>query len=241
MECAAFARRRMADELPSRVISSIAFVGHSSGQVKTLAGFKKRHHTLPDASNATTNAFLGKICESELADEAERLFQEARGALGYKRKEIALSVASPLATLTARDFTVEIVYALEESDATRYAVTTTLRELRDAGLARRDDFSRVFSTRFSEISFELKKGAQVEAVIDAIEALESESGLTVTYPSDYRDCVIRVAGVDAEVRCTGATLEVIFPRGGAPAELIDAFAAVREAFQISKALSGLIG
>jgi hypothetical protein len=231
----------MPDELPSRVIASIAFVGRSSGQVKALAGFKKRHHTLPDAANATTNAFLGKICEGELAEEAERLFQDARTCLGYKRTEIALSVTSPLAVLTAKDFTVEIFYALEESDTTRYATTTTLRDLHDADIVRRDEFSRLFSARFSEISFALKKGARVEAVIDAIEMLDGESGLSVNYPSDYSDCLIRVDGVDAEVRCTGATLEVIFPRGGAPAELIDAFAAVREAFQISKALKALIG
>jgi hypothetical protein len=231
----------MPDELPSRVIASIAFIGRSGGQVKTLAGFKKRHHTVPDAANATTNAFLGKICEDELAEEAERLFQDARTCLGYKRTEIILSVTSPLALLTAKDFTVEIFYALEERDTTRYATTTTLRDLHDAGIVRRDEFSRLFSARFSEISFALKKGAQVEAVIDAIEALDGESGLSVNYPSDYRDCLIRVEGVDAEVRCTGATLEVIFPRGGAPAELIDAFAAVREAFQISKALKALIG
>ena len=51
----------------------------------------------------------------------------------------------------------------------------------------------------------------------------------------------KIEGVDADVRCTGATLEVVFPRTGAPAELIDGFAAVREAFQISKALRALIG
>ena len=231
----------MANELPTSVIASIAFVGRSGGQVKALAGFKKGHHTLPDAVNATTNGFLGKICDRELTDEAERLFQEVRAGLGYKRKEIALSVTSPLAVLSAKDFAVEIFYALEEREPVRYTVTTTLRELRDAGLARREEFSRIFGGKFAEIAFALKKGARVEAVIDAIEALDGEGGLSVQYPSDYRDCVIRVEGVDAEVRCTGATLDVIFPRGGAPAELIDAFAAVREAFQISKALAALIG
>jgi hypothetical protein len=231
----------MPDEIPSRVIASIAFVGRSGGQVKALAGFKKRHHTLPDVANATTNAFLGKICDADLTEEAERLFQETRSGLGYKRKEIALSVASPLAVLSAKDFTVEIFYALEERDATRYAVTTTLRDLRHAAVARRDEFARIFSSRFSEISFALNKGARVDAVIDAIEMLDGESGLSVNYPSDYRDCLIRVEGVDAEVRCTGATLEVIFPRRGAPGELIDGFAAVRDAFQISKALKALIG
>lgn len=231
----------MPDPLPSRVIASIAFVGRSGGQVKTLGGFKKGRHTLPEAANAVTNAFLGKLCERELADEAEKLFQEVRTGLAYKRKDLALSLASPLAVLTAKDFTVEIFYELEEREAARYAVTTTLRELHDARLAQREEFARIFAGRFAEISFALKKGARVEAVIDAIEALEGGGGLSVRYPSDYADCAIRVEGVDAEVRCTGATLEVVFPRAGSPAELIAAFAAVREAFQISKALSGLIG
>lgn len=231
----------MAIELPSSVIASIAFVGRSGGQVKSLAGFKKGRHSLPDAANATTNAFLGRICETELAAEAERLFQDARTGLDYKRKDIALSVTTPLAVLTARDFTVDIVYALDDKDPARFVVATTLHEVRDAALARQDAFSRIFAGRFTEISFALKKGARVEAIIDAIEALDGEGGLRVTYPSDYRDCVISVEGVDAEVRCSGAVLEVVFPRAGAPAELIDAFAAVREAFQISKALAGLIG
>ncbi len=236
-----FPRCGMPDELPSRVISSIAFVGRTGGQVKSLTGFKKGHHTLPDAANAVTNAFLGKVCEAELADEAERLFQAARAGLGYKRKDVTLSVTSPLAVLTAKDFAVEIFYALEERDPSRYAVTTTLRDLLDAGIARREEFSRIFARKFAEISFALSKGARVEAIVDAIEALNGEGGLSVQYPSDCRDCVIRVDGVEAETRCTGATLEVIFPRGRAPAELINAFAAVREAFQISKALRGLIG
>lgn len=231
----------MAVELPSSVIAAIAFVGRSGGQVKTLGGFKKGHHSLPDAANATTNAFLGKICERELADEAEALFQEVRAALGYRRKEIALTLTSPVAVLTAKDFAVEILYTLEEREPTRYAVTTTLRDLSSAELARRDEFSRVFAGKFAEISFALQKGARVDAVIDAIEELDGEAALRVDYPSDYRECVIRVTGVDAEVRCTGASLEVVFPRGGSPAELIDGFAAVREAFQISKALRGLIG
>jgi hypothetical protein len=150
-------------------------------------------------------------------------------------------VTSPLAVLTAKDFTIEIFYTLEEREPTRFAVTTTLRELREVEVARGEEFSRIFAGRFTEISFGLNKGARVEAVIDAIEELEDDRGLSVQYPSDYRDCTIQVAGVDAEVRCTGAALEVIFPRGGTPAELIEAFTAVRDAFAVAKALSGLIG
>ena len=228
------------DDLPSRIVAGISFVGRSGGVVKDLTGFKKGHHTLPDASNATTNAFLGKICERELADEAERLFQEVRNALDYKRKDILLSVTSPLAMLGAKDFSLEIFYALEEREPARYAVTTTLRGVMNLDLLRNEGFARIFSGMFTELSVALKKGGRVDAVIDALEELDGDDGRAVTYPSDYRDCTIAVEGVDAVVRFTGPTLEIVFPRGAGPAELLAQFAAVREAFRISKGLSGLI-
>ena len=230
----------MSAQLPPRVVASVSFVGRGGGQVKALGGFRKGHHSVPDVANAVTNAFLGKLCAGELAEEAETLFQAVRTALAYKRKDLALAVSAPTATLTARDFTVEIGYALEEADPARYAVTTTLRELRDLAVAQGEGFAGVFAGKFSEISFALKKGARVEAVVDAIEALDGEGGLDVRYPSDCRDCTITVAGIDAAVRCTGATLDMIFTRAGGPAELLAAFGAVREAFQISKPLAGML-
>ena len=231
----------MSAELPSSIIAEIGFIGRGGGAVKALGGFKKGHHTLPDVANAVTNGFLGKICERELADEAEKLFQAVRTGLDYKRKDVTLAVTSPLAVLTAKDFVVEIFYALEESEPTRYAVTTTLREMRNADLARTEEFARIFAGRFSEISFALKKGARVEAVVDAIEGLDGEGGLGVRYPSDCSECTISVEGVDARVRCTAAAIEVVFPRGGAPGELMEAFARVRGAFAINRVLAGLIG
>lgn len=231
----------MPGELPSNVIAEIAFIQRSGGAVKTLRGFKKSHHTLPDAANATTNAFLGKICADELSSEAEALFQAVRTGLGYKRTQLALSVASPTAILTAKDFAVEFLYVLEESEPSRYAVTTTLRALRNLELARTEEFTAIFAGRFTEISFALNRGAQVEAVIDTIEGVGAASGLAVSYPSDWRECEITVEGVDATVRCTAEALQIIFPRGGAPRDLIEGFTAVREAFAISKVLRGLIG
>lgn len=208
--------------------------------MKALGGFKKGHHTVPDAANAVTNGFLGKICGPELAAQAEKLFQDVRTRLEYKRKDIALNVTGALAVLTAKDFTVEIFYLLEETTPGRYLVTTTLRDLKNGDLAQTEEFAAVFAGKFTEISFALKKGARVEAIIDVIEALDGEGGLSVTYPSDCRECVIHVEGVDAAVRCSGATLEMVFPRAGAPHELMAGFAAVRGAFAVSRVLAGLV-
>ncbi len=223
-------------------MSRVSLTGRSAGLVKNLGGFRKQHHTVPDAVNPATTAFLGKLCAPELAEEAEQFFQQAKAAFGYKRTDLTLDVTSPVAVLTARDFTLELAYALEKANPAAFEVTRTLHSLSGGGLAARPEFNGLFAATFTGLVFALTKGVKVELVIDAIEALEGEHALTVSYPSDCRQCVLRVDGVSAEVICDGATLEMRFPRAGSPAELIESFAAVRSAFALtkSKVLAGLL-
>jgi hypothetical protein len=229
-------------EHPHPFVARISLVGRSEGAVKNLAGFRKQHHTVPDAVNATTTAFLGKLCASELAAEAEEIYQRAKAALGYKRAEASLEVASPLAVLTTKDFVFEIAYALSAVDPGRYEVTRTLHGLGRGEVAGRPEFEQLFAGAFGGIVFSLEKGVRVEAVIDAIEALDADSDLTVSYPSDCRHCVLSVASAEANVVCDGATLEMRFPKNGSPRELVAAFAAVRSAFALTKdrVLAGLL-
>ncbi|MGH8020060.1 MAG: hypothetical protein ACREIA_17635 [Opitutaceae bacterium] len=74
----------------------------------------------------------------------------------------------------------------------------------------------------------------VEGVIDAVEALPEPSTLSVSYPANCAECTIGVSTVDAVVRCTGATLELIFSRAGSPRELLEAFSEVRAAFRFTQ-------
>lgn len=231
-----------AAESPNTFITRVSLVGRTQGAVKALAAFRKQHHTVPDAVNAATAGFLAKLCATELAEEAEQYFQRAKAAFGYRRTQISLEVTSPDAALTAKDFTLELAYALQPEDPASYVVTRTLHSLAAAETAARAELNELFAATFSGIVFALAKGVKVEAVIDAVEARGGEDGLAVDYPSDCRYCVIRVDGVDAEVRCDGATLEMVFPRAGSPAELIEAFAAVRAKFALTKnkVLAGLL-
>ncbi len=227
---------------PHQFVSRISLVSRSHGKVKTLAGFKKQHHTVPDAVSAATTAFLGKLCAGELAAESEQFFQRTKEAMGYLRKDLALEVTSPSAVLTAKDFTLEIAYALQSADPADYEITRTLHSLRSGELASVPEFNDLFAALFGGIVFGLTKGARVEAVIDAVEEKGGAGGLTVSYPSDYRHCVLAVEGVAAEVICDGATLEMRFPRNGSPKELVETFAAVRSAFALTKdrVLAGLL-
>lgn len=230
---------------PRTFISQVSLAGRGGGAVKALAGFRKTHHTVPDAVNAATQRFLGQLCAEELAAEAEGFFQRARAAMGYKRAAISLDVSSPAAVLTAKDFTFEIVYALDEAEPANYTVTRTLHGLRNGDLVRTAEFDALFAAQFSGIVLALSKGVRVEAVIDAVESLEpdaDEAGLRVDYPSDCRSCTLTIPGAEAAVVCDGATLEMRFPRNGSPRELVEAFAAARAAFKLTKdrTLAGLL-
>lgn len=220
----------------SAFVQHVRFVGRSDGLVKTLGGFKKSHHTVPDAVNAATSAFLAKLCAAELAEEAEKFFQHARSTFGYKRKEIALEVSSPNAMLAAKDFTFELTYALNETDPASYAVMRSLHGLRSMDFAATAECETVFAQQFTELAFVLTKGTPVEAVIDAVEGLapNDDGNLKVEYPSDYSDCTLVVAGVSATVRFDGSELAMVFPRSGSPRELLEGFVAVRDAFALSK-------
>lgn len=229
-------------ERPHSFVARISLVGRGEGAVKNLAGFKKQHHTVPDAVNATTSAFLGKLCVAELAAEAEQLFQKAKVAMAYKRTDLSLELASPQAILTAKHFVFELGYALDPADPARYVISRVLHGMSSRDLVEQAAFDELFSGMFSGIVFSLEKGVRVEAVIDAVEGLDEESDLTVTYPSDCRHCVLSVSSVEANVVCDGATLEMRFPKNGSPNELLTAFAAVRSAFSLTKSsvLSGMI-
>ncbi len=225
------------------VVARVALTGRTGGRVKQLRGFDKSRHTAPDAVNATTSAFLGRLCAAELAEEAETWFQRTKTALGYKRRDVSLDLASPSAVLTARDFTFELNYALDDRAPDQFTLTRTLHQLNQFALVREPTFDGLFAGTFSELGFHLLRGVRVEAVIDAVEDLNDETRLRVDYPSDCRFCTLSVPGVEAVVTCDGATLTMVFPRSGSPAELFDAFLLVRQAFALSEqpSLAGLLG
>lgn len=230
---------------PFSKISQVRLGGTGGGAVKSLRSYDKARHSLPDAVNAATTAFLARLSSPELTEEAEGLFQSARAALGYKRAGISLEVGAGLATLTTKDFCWELAYSLEPAAPARYIISRTLHRLRSGDLVRLEAFNTLFAAQFDAVVFDLVRGVQVEAVIDAVEALdpEAEGALTVEYPSDCSRCFLTVPGVAAQVECDGASLALRLPRAGSPEQCLLEFEAVRDAFRLSRVgvLAGLLG
>jgi len=226
----------------AKILQSFRFAGGSTGAFKSLHGFKKSHHTVPDAVNQATSAFLAKLAHEELAAEGEGFFQRARVMLEYKRKDLSLDVSAGTAVLTAKDFIFEIAYSLRDEDPSEYQVTRTLHSVRNADFLRTTECDGLFPRLFNEVVFTLAKGAPVEGVIDAVEGLK-ESALEVTYPSDYRNCTLSLPDVAAQVRFDGGELAMVFAGAAAPSQLWANFLELRSAFALTKnpVITGLVG
>jgi hypothetical protein len=222
-----------AEEFSSGTLAAVSLVGRSGGLVKRLRGFSKDRHTVPDAVNAATEAFFARICAAEVAEEGEEWFQRAREVFGYKRREVSLATDGGVALLSSADFAFEVLWSLDPAEPSSYLVTRTLRALGGRGAVVTPEADRVFAGAFSEIVFSLTRGVRVEDVVDAVEALAVPVSMSVSYPASCAECTIAVEGVDAVVRCTGATLELVFPRAGSPRELLEAFGRVRSAFRFT--------
>lgn len=235
-------KRVMSSANDAKILQSFRFAGASTGAFKSLRGFKKSHHTVPDVVNQATSAFLAKLAHEELADEGEAFFQRARVALDYKRKDLSLDVSAGTSVLTAKDFMFEITYALREGDPSEYEVKRTLHSVRSADFLSTSECDQLFPRLFNEVVFTLAKGAPVEGVIDAVEGLKG-SALEVAYPSDYRSCTLSLPDVAAQVRFDGGELAMVFAGSAPPSQLWANFLELRSAFALTKnpVISGLVG
>jgi hypothetical protein len=233
----------MPESSPEEVVQGLSFRSTTRGPVKRLAAFDKSRHTVPDSVNQATSTFLARLVSDELATEAERLFQDVRAAFGYKRKAISLSIGSPSAVLTATDFVFELAYSLSEDDPSDWTLTRSLHPKTGGGFLRRGACDQVFAGMFEDLVFAFSRVVDIEAIIDAVESLGEADSLRVDYPSDCEECELTVRDVDAKVRVTASSLEMLFPQAGAPSELLDGFLAVRRRFRMAEAgvLGGLLG
>jgi hypothetical protein len=210
------------------VLKSSSFEGVSSGQVKQLSGFRKGIHRVPDLANDTTNRFLAKICETELAEEGESLYQRLKVGLGYKRRDLNLSVDSPSVLLSGKEFVFEIAYTLDSEVPSTYQVITTLSGLNHVSILKSDVFNEICQGLFSRLSYGFTDAVQIEKVIDMIEECP-KPGIRVEYPSDCRECSVFLEGFSGQIQCRQFSLDIMLPTKSSPKTFLGGFEALRGA------------
>jgi len=200
-------RATRANELRDVVLSH-----DESVRVRSLAGFIPRNHKVPASRNAATERFVTRIAQGDLESDLERVFEEIRNRLNYRRKEVTVhrpdgenggSVWTP-------DFQYSISVAQIEDEPSEVAITRELSEIRDPAILENEEFREIFDDVFDTARLSFSKRIDVERIIDAIESRDTDD-ITVDYPSDASHCTITLFGLPGTIRVTRDGLELRQP------------------------------
>jgi hypothetical protein len=193
----------------------------TSIDIRSLGGFKKGFHHVPDHVSSATQDFVVSKSKDEIETEMNEVFASIKEHLKYKRREL-ISEAGRIVT---PDFEY-LVYATQNEDAPSEALI--IQELTNVkpSIVDKAEFNEVFDGRFSEVVFEFDVEVDVKKLIDELEDLERED-VELDYDASAEWCELSIKGLQLTVRMGPAELKVVSQRGKSPKELIEGFFAIQ--------------
>lgn len=190
--------------------------------IKSLSGFRKGMHRVPDSINNATEKFLSKISEKEIREESESIFQNLKSSLRYKRKDIELNYGDGSASIVGKDFDIDITISQNREDPSEYVLQVELKNIRSPEVIVLDILNDIFSSAFNSLNFEFHQPIDVEDIIDKVEGINNDD-ISIDYPADYSYCRIFVKGLDANIEIDSSLFKIIKNRSSSPKKLLDSF------------------
>lgn len=213
--------------------------GFVCGSIKSLSGFNKRFHRVPDNVSDATRSFVHKVGSEELEDAKEDLFADLTEQFGYLLDDIELSSDAGDVTIQTPQFKVNITLDINEDDPGKYEISTELTDITDLTVLDTDAFATVFDDKFDRIIFNVSGEIPVAKVIGAIQALKDPSRISVDYPSSAASCTVHGRGLTGDILFSKRSITIKLPRKASTTELLKSSRAALDLLQ-QRGISGLL-
>lgn len=212
-----------------KVINDISFtnvtlLNNEEGNIKSLPGFQKGYHKVPTNSYSGADSFVKDIGFDLIKDEIDDLSSKIKIGFKYKRKEIEAYSEDGTGTIGTPDFTYSMEIRQSEDNPDEYILIRRLEGFSNSQKILDETFNTIFSNHFSELEFNMSNRIDVEELIDMIEELDEENGITVNYnPSDLSNCKILIEDLKYEILITDSTFSISNGFKTSPDKLISAY------------------
>jgi hypothetical protein len=171
------------------VVEHVDLLGSRIGQIKSLTGFKKGVHQLPDQVGTAAQNFVTNLAIADLETEAMRIFQSIKSIFRYKRKEIEMKIEGAVAFIPCRDFDLVISYRQNEREAKEYVLEYLLTNVSDLNAILHPELQDLLRNHFNEIRFLLSEDLVITDLIDELEKKEPEN-IDLVYSPDCNELVV---------------------------------------------------
>lgn len=203
--------------------SSAELCGMDTGTIKSLSGFKKGSHRMPDSVNSHAGSFVKQIGYNELCEQFEEVGHSIKSEFGLKRREFTASeVEDGSGKILTPNFEFTMTMGQDENDHTSYFILYTLENIGDPSILLTDAFSNVFSDTFTCLIFKNTSKQNIADLIDEIEDLDDES-IYLDYPNDSSTCTISLQDQKGELKITSNSLRFTCEQAADTNELLGVF------------------
>ena len=177
------------------------------GTIKTLSGFIKKNHKVPDYNSNSTERFVKDIASNEIKDIVDSTIDRIKNSFNYKRKEIVRELSFGEGRISTPDFEFYVSINQSSEDPTEYIERLELYNITSLEIINSDEFNLVFNNYFDTIEFNFQKPINFNDLIDEVEALNNKN-IGITYPPDCSYCKISIAGIDNTITVSNWGLKI---------------------------------
>lgn len=198
----------------------------TSVRADAIAGFdRKRGHRVPEGISARATAFLRTLAAPDVAREIEDRFTALRRGLGYKRRQLEVTLAPEAAAIATPDFEFHLVVAQDPHDPACARFRRTIQGVRAPSVVASPAFAGAFADGFDGLDLALEGRIDVEALIDHLEDHEPP-GWSLDYGHQATTLRLAHPALPLAVHVTPERVRLAGPRPQAPEVLLAAADAV---------------
>lgn len=209
-------------------IGSVTLLGQQSQSVRSLSGFNKKTHKVPDRVSDATASFVARIASEEIEQDIHRTFAALRSAFKFKRADLDVTNRGDgTATIITPYFNYSIAVELDREQTSKVVFRRTVDAIKEPAFIFSAAFAEVFANVFDTVELDMPSVVELDAVIDRIEELDDDR-IRLDYDPDVTYCRLHVAGVAGIITVTPHTLAIVHTGPQPPQLLLQSLLAIQK-------------
>lgn len=201
-------------QLKNAIISSVKIES-----VRSLSGFVKGSHKVPNEANGATQRFIENISKNEIKDIVNDIHNGLRKYLKYKRRDIEVSLDMGNASISAPHFEYHVEVTIDQDDPSKVTFHEFIQNISDGYIILSDAFNSAFEHGFNSIKFFFQDNISIKDTIDSLEEID-DSKFELKYDASYTKIEINIDGYNADIIIESDKLVISVIRPVAPKILL---------------------
>jgi hypothetical protein len=153
--------------------------GSETGPIRTLEGFKKKIHTVPDRLSESADSWVRGLLDEVLSEELQRLYERSKSALNVRRQDLRKEIDKGGGDLDAPVFRYSVKGGQNPGDPGCYVISRRL-ELRQGWKEYQSAIGETFGNKFDRLVVEFESiDSDFDDLVAKIEDVQAEHGGTV--------------------------------------------------------------